>query len=473
MFRTWSMFLAIAALLIVSVPTALAQSSDEVDYDRKSDNIELVARAQFPQGTDMFFQRRDGLQRVDGRVVHGTRDYLFAGADASSAVGEPPEGTPEGIRIFDVTDPTQPHELVAVDCSGYHADIAVYEDLLIHGIDSARSNEGCDERFDPHGLNQKGEAGVRIFDISDPARPTLVAHLTEEETGTDAHNITTLPWAGVLYIAGSGFTQADTVLSIVDLTEPDFPVKIIPMQAISPTATAECHDIGVANLGHRALAFCAAVEQTFIWDVSDPMQPRHVANVVGPPESIHHGARLAPDGRTLVLNDELGGAAAAPGCLPTTNDPLGALFFYDIGIPELPVYLGSFSTSEAAAKLPCTSHFYNFIPGTNLLTIGWYKSGMIVVDYANRTLPTEHAVFTPTGGDFWAAYYWHGYVYGNSFGGGGLYGGTNEAGGIWVTQLDGVGDVNPSPYDAGVTWAPWTASDPAPGASDFSRPTFG
>lgn len=443
-----------AVVLTLATGSVAAAGSDE-PIKRQTDNISFVAHAQYPQGTDLFFQRRDGRHRLDGRTVQGPRDYAFGGADATAAVGQPPPGTPKGVRIFDVTDPTDPVQLVAVNCPGYHADVAVYEELLVQAIDVAGTNEGCADEFDPRGVDRSGVAGVRIYDIADPAQPTVAGFVDADTLGTSVHNVTTLPWAGLLYIAGSDFTRTDPVFAIVDLTDPDFAVKVIPMRDISPTATAECHDIGVADLGHRALAFCAAVTETFIWDVSDPWNPRQVA-VVPAVESIHHGARLAPDGQTLVLGDELGGAALALGCAGTEEDPLGALWFYDVSIPEVPVPLGSFTTSELSTDLPCTSHWYNFIPGTSLLTVGWYKSGMIVVDYANRTRPTEHAVFAPEGGNFWASYFWRGYIYGSSFGGGGLIGGDDAAGGLWVTQLEGVGDIAPSPHDRGTSWAPWT-----------------
>jgi hypothetical protein len=451
----------VVALILVAAAVPAATATDQPPTDRKTNNIHFVAHEQYPQGTDLFFQRRDGRHKQDGRTVNGVRDYLFAGTDASGAVGDPPEGTPEGVRVYDVTDATDPTLLAAVDCPGYHADVAVYEELLAQGIDSPRTNTGCAPEWDPRGVDQADVSGVRLFDISDPGRPTVEAFLDEEHLGTEVHNLTSVPWAGLLYLSGSGFTETEPVFSIVDLTEPGYPTTVIPMRDISPTATAECHDIGVANLGSRALAFCAAVTETFIWDITDPKAPKQVS-VVPAVETIHHGARLAPDGRTLVLNDELGGAAVAPGCTSTTTDPAGALWFYDIGIPEAPVFLGTFSTDDLSTDMPCTSHFYNFIPGTTLLTVGWYKAGMIVVDYANRTMPREHAVYLPTGGDFWAAYYWHGYIFGSSFGGGGLYGGTDEAGGLWVTELDGVGDVDPSAYDEGLTWAPWT--EPAKGS---------
>lgn len=436
---------------------------------RQTDNIELAAHTQFPQATDMFFQRREGRQRLDGRTVRGIRDYAFVGADASGAVGDPPEGTVEGVRILDVTTPDTPQPVAEIACPGYHADVAVHQDTLIQGIDSASSNTGCAPGFDPHGEDVAGAAGLRLFDVTDPAHPAVTDFLTAEELGVTVHNLTVAPWAGVVYVAGSNFTTAEPALAIVDLTTPDPTVTTVPMRDISPTATAECHDIGVAQLEHRALAFCAAVTETFVWDITDPVEPTHVSIVAPAAETIHHAARLAPDGKTLVLNDELGGAAVAPGCLSTTADPLGALWFFDISVPEAPLLLGTFSTSELAADMPCTSHFFNFIPGTTLLTVGWYKSGIIVVDYANRTAPTEHAVFQPAGGDFWAAYYWHGNVYGTSFGGGGMYGGTNESGGLWVTELDGVGDVAPSPYDEGLTWTSWEGPRPSPKGKAHGR----
>lgn len=497
--RTLSCFLEDAAMrhfaalvplvaLVVAVPAAVGAQEAEPAYDRKTDNITFVGHEQFVQGTDMFFQRRDGRQHLDGEVIDGVRDFLFAGADASGAVGSPPGGEFVGVKIFDVTDPTAPIELAAIACGGYHADVQVYENYLIQSIDSAGTNTGCTPEFDPDGVDRAEVSGIRVLDIEDPANPAVAAFVTAETLENSVHNMTTLPWAGLLYVAGSSFAEGDPGnLTIVDLKDPTFPAKVIAMEAISQTAQAECHDIGVAQLEDQALAFCAAVHETFIWDVTDPMNPTHVSSVPLAVESIHHAARVAPDGTTLVLNDELGGAAAAPGCLATTQDPIGALWFYDISDPALPILEGTFSTAELAEKMPCTSHFYNFIPGTTLLTVGWYKSGMLVVDYGGLPQTSEHAVFTPTGGSFWSSYYWHGYVYGNSFGGGGLYGGTDDMGGVWITQLEGVGDVEPSPHDEGTSWARWTSQlppasppsdepDPAPevGADDQSNlPTTG
>lgn len=49
--------------------------------------------------------------------------------------------------------------------------------------------------------------------------------------------------------------------------------------------------------------------------------------------------------------------------------------------------------------------------------------------------PQEHGKFLPEGGDFRAAYYYRGFLYGSSFGGGAQYGGADEAAGLWVLVL--------------------------------------
>lgn len=453
----------LATVLTVALlpPVAAGAHPDDDSQDPEeietSENLEFVEHHWFPEGSDMYFQRREGRQRFDGQVIDETRDLLFAGGDGSSS------DVDGRMHVFDVTDPTSPDHLVDIPCQGYHAEVAVYENLMLQGIDSD-SQTGCTEdaaeRFDPEGVDRAEEPGIRIFDITDPANPEIIRFIDREEMGGwGVHNFTVIPWEGLLYLATSDLApEGDQFrFGYVDLTDPEFPVTMIPMNDISPMATAGCHDIGLD--AERELAFCAAVEQTLIWDISDPREPSHVSTIVNPGLSIHHGARLAPDGTTLVLNDELAGAAFSPGCLGPAQETVGALWFYDTTDPEMPVPQGAFSTDELSDAQLCTSHFYNFIPGTELLVVGWYESGMIVVDYSDLPQGIEHAYLRPGGNaSFWAAYYWHGYLYGNSR--------TLEAdgfgGGLWVAALDGVGDAEPSQHDLGTVWSPWTSQLPAP-----------
>lgn len=420
---------------------------------RATGNTTLVDHRFYALGTDLYFQRRAGRQVLRGEVVDTTRDLLFAGADASTSsdLDAPTDGA--GLRIYDVTDPTNISLLSAIECTGYHADVAVHENFLLHAIDVGASNHGCSERFDPNDRDREGVAGIRILDVTDPADPFVAGFVDEETLGGGVHNVSVVPDEGLAYVASSDLESQPARFAWVDLTRPDFPAEVIPMREITLNANGGCHDIGLDVVNDRA--FCAALDQTHIWDISDPRAPTTVSSIVNPAINLHHGARLAPDGRTLVLNDEMGGAAAAFGCLGTDSlGGVGALWFYDISDPHNPRLRGSYSTDELDPLEPlCTSHFYNFVPGTTLLSVGWYHSGMIVVDYADPAAPTTAATFEPAGGNFWASYYYRGLLYGSSFR---RDAGDEGAGGLWVVAVDGLPDRAPSRFDEGVTWSRWT-----------------
>lgn len=448
-------------------PAQGAQEGPQIE--RQTDNLTLVDHRAYDSGSDMQFQRRAGPHRVAGKMQPGPRDYLFAGADSFAGSDRPADGV--GIHVFDVTDPAAIAPVAAVHCLGYHSDIAVYDRILVQTIDDAASNGGCRTREDPDGIDMAGHEGLRIFDVSDPARPRVVRFIGEDELGGGVHNSTVVGWAGLLYLSTNdlpgGLNNGGTGsrFAYVDLNDPDFPVTLIPMSKITPAGSddASCHDIGM-DPEHK-IAFCAAVNQTFIWDVSDPRMPQHISTILNPAIFLHHGARLAPDGRTLVVNDELGGAIAGFGCLGQgSGGTAGALWFYDVTDPAAATLTGSFSTTQLnPAKNFCTSHWYNFIPGTELLVVGWYGSGMFVVDYSDPAAPAEHANFRPAGTNYWSAYYWHGALYGNSFRG------LDGMGGLWVLTMDGLGDEPPAAQDEGTSWGRWKTAA-ASGAEQGSDP---
>lgn len=453
-----SVHLLLLAGLLMAVLPAGARAQEGPQMDRATGNTTFLDRVPYELGTDLYFQRRQGRQVLDDAVVTGTRDLLFAGTDASLAsdLEGPPDGV--GLRILDVGDPTAVRVLAEITCLGYHADVGVYENLLLASIDDAETNKGCEDSLDPRGVDREGVAGVRILDVTDPANPEVAGFVDEETLGGGVHNLSVLPDDGLAYIASSDLTPTAPRFAWIDLTTSGFPARVIPMRDISPTASAGCHDIGLDLARDRA--FCAAVEQTHIWDISDPRAPTEVSTIVNPAINIHHGARVAPDGRTLVLNDELAGAAAAFGCLGTGSLGLvGALWFYDISDPAAPRPLGSYSTEELSpTDMPCTSHFYNFVPGTSLLSVGWYRSGMVVVDYEDPASPRTEAVFEPANTDFWASYFYRGHFYGSSF----RFDAADEGGGgLWVMGVEGVGDVAPAAVDEGTSWSRWTSELPA------------
>lgn len=170
--------LATAAVVAVIVggPTAAAAhpvngTFEDIPVERRTGNVSLIAHHFFPEASDMMFQRRQGRQVLGGQTVDAVKDYAFVGAEG----GPGPDDF--GIEILDVTDPADPVHLVEIPCGGFHSDVAVYEHLLVQSFDSDPT--GCDvsrlPSIDPRGVDRAEELGVRIFDVTDPANPVLLA----------------------------------------------------------------------------------------------------------------------------------------------------------------------------------------------------------------------------------------------------------------------------------------------------------
>ncbi len=434
------------------VPVITGES--EVPITRQSDNVEFVAHVPVGATSDMQFQRREGRQLLDGQVVDRRLDLVVMGGTA----------TP-GLAIIDVTDPTSPVVLRTVSCGGFHSDVAVYENYVVQAWDgrSVPCEEG--EPADPDQVDRPGDRGVRIFDITDPARPRLVRMYGKPDgIPSGVHNVTINGEAGLAYLNMAEFNTTNPPWGYVDLDDPDLALVMKDIRDWSPSATDGCHDVGVAPT--RELLGCAGITHSFIWDISDPTSPTEVAVITNPGINIHHGARWTPDEQTLVLGDETAGAAAGtPEAVCTGGRqgqvPVGATWFYNAAVPQAPVVTGVFSPTDTEGEY-CTSHFYGFHPDTTLMPVGWYDAGIEVVDYAPVAggvtgAPTSHAVFEPEGSGFFSSYAWRGYVYGSSF----EYGAPGKdvnapARGLWIIKVEGLDDdVEPTAVDEGNAWGRW------------------
>ncbi len=449
--RRPSIRLLLAALVAIGViligVLAAAEGADR-------NTMEVVAHVEYDMGGDIQFQRRTGAHTLDGASVDTTTDLVFASAhtDLSRSDG--------GIEIIDITDPADPTTLARIPCPGYQSDVALYETLLIQTLDHPASNVGCDpewlRRSASEGIDQAETGGVRIFDVTDPARPRLIhfVQVGESSYSDGVHDVTVLPWAGVAYLA-----QLDGRLGIIDLRDPDFPYTALDVSAISAEMLTSCHDIGLDPV--RLLAFCPAMDaETYILDVSDPLRPVYVNKIVNPALSRHHGALMAPDGATLVLQAEFDHPPAV------ASDAPAGLWFYDLTDPADPELLGSWAPTSCQpaedAERACSSHWFNFIPGSDRLVAGWRHEGAFVVDYTDPAAPIETGYFNPASGragllhpfakaDFWTAYFWHGYVYASS---------GQSLSGLYILRHDDITDAEPSTYDEGTSWGRWTGAGP-------------
>lgn len=442
--------------------TSVVTGPPDVPIARQSDNVEFIAHLPVANSSDMHFQRREGEQILDGQTIDRRLDIVVVGGIS----------TP-GVWIADITDPTNPQVLTTISCGGFHSEVVLYENLLVQSWDGSGPPCADDEPADPDGVDKPGDRGLRIYDLTDPAHPRLDTFIGSRQGITSGvHNLTVNNDAGLLYLNMAELSGTGPEWGYVDLTDPEFPLTLVPIRDISPTAGDGCHDSGIAP--ERKLLACAAITESLIWDISDPRNPVEVAVIPNPAISIHHGARWSPDERYLVLNDELGGAAVSPGCTGVTSEgTVGAMWFYDTTLvaDQAPVLVGSFSTSDLNpdATEICTSHFYGFVSSSPLMPVGWYHAGIEIVDYSDAgggfPVPSEYAYFEPEGSSMWSAYPWHGYVYGSSHDYGPLGSDdANPAVGLWIIKVEGIDDEQPAVTDEGNVWARWTAAEATPEA---------
>ena len=349
-------------------------------------------------GTEQASALYTDLQHVVRRNQGDTRDITLRG-DYAYTAGH------VGIRIYDISDPTNP-TLVG-------SDYCPSRDLAVQGDTLAVVREGWGE------WNcGDSDRGVAIYDVSDPTDPTFV-----RDFDVPAHTITAQPGTDRIHIASSdlvrdvslrsGFQEIIRAPSPASATmAPRFYFPTLAENG-APVNAPSCHEITFNAAGTRA--FCAGVVETHIWDTSDPADIRVLSVIHNPSISIHHGAFVDATGDLLVLNDEFAGVltAQADACLPLTQkSPYGALWFYDISDETTPVPLSWIEVpSNSAFPYYCTSHFGNILPNNQQLVWGWYSAGPVLVDFSDMLQPRveDHSVVPDA--LTWGAYYHDGYVY--------------------------------------------------------------
>ena len=358
---------------------------------------------------------------VDG---DGKADVLFASVDrtlsgpacGSVAVAHDDPTGWEGIRVFDIRDPSNPKYLTAVyQHCGSHTNTLLPQPergrlLILNSSYPLRPGPTCgpwrgpEAGRDPlHGVVQVIKVPLGLS-VDDPAFARGIGAFAE------------LP----INYPGDPDNKFDPAEHGLVSTNPDRALRFYPLRA--------CHDIAVfLPLG---LVAGACAEQAQLWKI-DP--------VTGLPDTAHplwvydkpvdtdgpgggdvavdfwHSATFSWDGKVVVFIDESFGE----GC-PTVTEingvpsDTGRMFFFDVATGEKLSHF--FINRPGVPGDPvqyCSAHLGNVAPvqGRYLLVNAWYTGGVDVIDFTNPRRPREIA-FSDQVGDNWSAYW---YEQGSSF----------------------------------------------------------
>ena len=308
-----------------------------------------------------------------------------------------------GVRIFDISDITNPRQVAAVQtCRGSHTHTLVIDPndkdnvyIYVSGTSFVRQPEelaGCSGEKPDKDLNT---ALFRIDVIKVPVSAPQDAKVVSSP------RVFIDPRTGMINGLNNGGTHGKK-------------------GSEKPADTDQCHDITVYSAIGLAAGACSG--NGILLDIKDPVHPKRVDAVNDPNYSYWHSASFSNDGSKVVFTDEWGGGLGAR-CRPNDPNKWGADAIFRLHDEKL--------TFASYYKLPaaqgdtknCVAHNGSVIPvpGRDIEVQAWYQGGISVMDFTDPANPFEIAYFDRgpidpkllvLGGD-WSAYWYNGYIYGS------------------------------------------------------------
>jgi len=353
------------------------------------------------------------------------------------------QGNFAGFSIWDVSDPTKPVKVSVVSCITSQGDPSIYGNLLFLSAEGAGNRNDCGKGgvTDP----KDHMAGVRIFDVSNPAAPKLLKNV-QTCKGSHTHTIVPHPTDKsviYLYVSGSQGVRpempecvakedpADPQNSLYRLDVIKVPLKNPEQSAVvtgariftgieaaprsaaqmerrrprdttaagaaapvvAPTGPRNCHDVSAyPELGLLAGA-CGSYG--LLVDIRNPEKPVRLDAKADTNFSLWHTAVFSNDGGKVVFTDEWGGGTS-PNCQKGNMLEMGGNTTLVIGKDRKMKQHAYFKIPSAqTAQENCVSHNGALIPvpGRDIMVQGWYQGGVNIIDFTDPDKPKEIGFF--------------------------------------------------------------------------------
>jgi uncharacterized protein (DUF305 family) len=372
-------------------------------------------------------------------------------------------GSYHGFNVYRLQDDGVPKLYSSVVCPGGQGDVSIVGDLLIMSVEQTRGRVDCGLQGVNQDISSERFRGIRIFDISDLARPVQVGQV-QTCRGSHTHSIVSGPDAdGKIIVYNSGTSSVRkgeelegcvgalpgderTALFRIDVIEipVDDPSKarIVDSPAVfadpetgrlaglwqggdhgegtqDTSETDQCHDITVFPEGNIAAGACSG--NGIIFDISDPLNPKRIDEVVDTGFAYWHSATFNNDGTKVLFTDEWGGGSR-PRC--RSYDPMdwGADAIYDIVDGKLEFRSYFKIPAPQLEQENCVAHNGSVVPvpGRDIFVQAWYQGGLSIIDFTDSANPVEIGYFDRGPiheehlilGGYWSTYWYNGKIYG-------------------------------------------------------------
>ena len=349
--------------------------------------------------------------KIANRLSFTNSDLAFAGNRLFA-------GNYHGFHVYDIENRSTPRLLASVVCPGGQGDVSVYGALLFLSVEQVRGRIDCGTQGNQTAVSAERFRGIRIFDISDIRQIKQVAAV-QTCRGSHTHTLVTDPDDRQnVYIYGSGTStprSAEELAGCSGLKPEEDPntalyaIDVIQVPLAAPAkarivnrprifadtttgaiaalwqggnhgadtqtsrATNHCHDITVfPELG---LAAGACGGNGILLDISDPVNPVRLDQVVDKSFSYWHSATFNNRGTKVLFTDEWGGGTR-PRCRASDPPTWGGDAIFDIA--DRRFRFGAYYKLPApqTEQENCVAHNGSLIPvpGRDIMAQAWYRA---------------------------------------------------------------------------------------------------
>ncbi|MFI5890427.1 LVIVD repeat-containing protein [Actinoplanes sp. NPDC051513] len=352
-------------------------------------------------------------------------------------------GNYNGFAVYDISKPSAPTVAAQVLCPGSQNDISISDNLLFLGTDSQRTNDTCENVASTTAEPGDRWEGIKIFDITDPTTPQYLKSV-KTDCGSHTQTLVPGKRHDpnvYLYVSSynlAGVDQPNCALphdkiSIVKVPRRNpAAATVVAAPIVFPDGgypgspghyeTTGCHDI--TAYAEKDIAAGACMGDGVLFDISRRSAPRVITTVRDTTNfAFWHSATFNNSGTKVVFTDELGGGGQAT-CNPTIGPNRGADAIYDILGGRKLQFRSYFKIPRTNADTEnCVAHNGSLIPvpGRDIMVQAWYQGGISVWDFTDSRRPREIAYWERgpisatefIGGGSWSAYWYNGNIYSN------------------------------------------------------------
>jgi hypothetical protein len=393
----------------------------------------------------------------------GAGSLDFANSDLAFRGNQMIIGNFHGYTAYDIENTRNPRLIASVVCPGGQNDVSVHGNLLFMSVEATRGRIDCGGQGVTDPVSAERFRGIRIFDITDVSQPRQIAAV-QTCRGSHTHTLVTNPRDTTkvyVYNSGTGTPRSAEELEGCSAGGPEdpssslFSIDIIEVPLAAPQnarivnsprifaddtgrlgglwqggdhgpgtqssrMTNQCHDITVFPEVGLAAGACSG--NGILLDIKDPVNPKRLDAVVDKSFAYWHSATFNNDGTKIVFTDEWGGGTR-PRCRAT--DPLewGANAIFDIVDGKM-VFRSYYKMPAPQTDTEnCVAHNGSIVPvpGRDIMVQGWYQGGLSVFDFTDSANPVEIAFFDrgPVDAEhlitagYWSTYWYNGHIYGS------------------------------------------------------------